>query len=134
MPSGFPILVVDEDPTLADTLNQAAQHCFPEASFHQVFTAPQAKTYLERLSNFSVRLVIMAINEQHSPEDLGLLAFLRAHDEAQSLPIFILTTSLLPCDLMAAYTSYADSLTFKPFSLDDWAIYLNKLAQYSNVA
>lgn len=133
MPSGFPILVVDEDPILADTLSQASQRGFPEASFSQVYSAAQAKIYMEHLSAVTIRLVILAIDEQHSADDLAFLSFLRTHNNTQRIPIFILTTSQLPCDLIDSYTSYADSLTFKPFSLDDWANYLNKLAQYSNV-
>jgi DNA-binding response OmpR family regulator len=133
MSSGFPILVVDEDPMLADTLNQASQLCFPEASFTQVYNAAQAKIWLESLANFKLRLVILAINEQNSADELDFLAFLRTHDETQRLPIFILTTSQLPCDLIAAYMNYASSLTFKPFSIHDWAICLSNLAQYTKV-
>ena len=131
MPSGFPILVVSEDPMLADTLNQASQWCFPEATFIQVYSAAQAKTCFKNLTDFTVRLVILAINEHHSIDELEFLAYLRAHAETQHLPIFLLTTSQLPCDLIASYTSYAATLTFEPFSFNDWVMYVNNLAQYS---
>ncbi len=131
MQGEFPILIVSDNSMLADTLRQASQRSFPEATFFQVCSAEQAKDYFQNLTTLNLRMVILAINEHHSTDELAFLAYLRAHDETQRLPIFLLTTSQLPCDLIASYTSYEATLTFEPFSFNDWVMYLNSLAQYS---
>jgi DNA-binding response OmpR family regulator len=125
MPSLFSIIVISEDRELAETLGQASDCSFPGATFKQFLRANEAKTYLKEVNKESISLVMLDINMQDSANELDFLAFLRARDETQQVPVVILTAAQLPCDVVASYAFSAASFTFKPFSVNDWKTYLS---------
>ncbi|QIP15204.1 response regulator [Spirosoma aureum] len=129
MPSQFSIIVISEDRALAETLGQASETSFPEATFQQFLRANEAKTYLKEVNLERISLVMLDINMQDSANELDFLAFLRSRDETQQVPVVILTVAQLPCDVVASYAFSAASFTFKPFSLNDWKTYLSNCKQ-----
>jgi len=130
MPAQFSILLVDDDPLLAEIINRASRRSFPEASFVQVYSATQAITYLNNLDGYGPKLILLDLDLQDKVNGLDFLIFLRSHDEARFLPVVMLTASQLPSDVVEAYTIGASSFTIKPFSFGDWVLYLGTLKEY----
>lgn len=130
MKSQFPILLVDDDALLVDILHRASREHFPEASFIQVFSNPEAIMYIKALDGHGPKLVLLDIDLGSSVNGLDFLVFLQAHPEGRLLPVVMLTASQLPSAIMTAYTTGAASFTVKPFSFDDWKMYFVTLRQY----
>lgn len=130
MPSSFSILLIDDDPWLAEVLTRAARSPFPEASFHQVYSAEEAKRYIEQLAGYGPKLILLDINLNEMITGFNLLAYLHAHPQARFVPVLMLTVSQLPNDVKLAYEIGASSFTVKPFSYQEWQTYLVNLRQY----
>ncbi|MFD2934312.1 response regulator [Spirosoma flavum] len=126
----FLVLVVDDDILLTDILNRASRSSFPEATFIQVHSSTEAKKYIEDLDGYGPKLVLLDINLQDKVSGLDFLAFLRAYSQTRFLPVVMLTASQLPQDIETAYTFGASSFTVKPFSYEDWRVYLSNLRLY----
>lgn len=126
----FPILLIDDDPSLAEVLTRAARSHFPEASFHQVYSAGEAKRYVEQLKGYGPKLILLDINLKEMITGFNLLAYLHAHPQARLVPVLMLTVSQLSTDIKLAYETGASSFTVKPFSYEDWQTYLVNLRQY----
>lgn len=130
MSSQFPILLVDDDPNVADILNKAAKTSFAEATFIHVSTFEDAKRYIEALEGRGPKIVLLDIDLQDKVDGLDFLALLRAHPKGRVLPVIVLSASKTPQLVERAYTFGASSFTVKPFSYADWKTYLNNLKTY----
>ncbi|GAB4022473.1 response regulator [Spirosoma koreense] len=126
----FPILLVDDDPLIADLLNRAAQASFPEASFTHVSNFEDAKTYIDDLSGKGPKIVLLDIDLQDKVDGLDFLALLRAHPKGRLLPVVILSAIKNAKLVERAYMFGASSFTTKPFSYTDWKTYLSSLRTY----
>ncbi|MFD2936488.1 response regulator [Spirosoma flavum] len=130
MPHSFPILLVDDDPLIADILVRASSSSFPEASFTHVSSFDEAKRYIEELEGKGPKIVLLDIDLQDKVDGLDFLALLRAHPKGRSLPVVMLSASKTPGLVERAYSFGASSFTTKPFSFADWKKYLSNLRTY----
>lgn len=126
----FMILLVDDDPQLADILHRASRVTFPEASFTQVHSHTEAISYINGLDTYGPRLVLLDIDLGESHTGFDFVTFLRAHQQARFLPIVMLTVDELPSAINSAYLVGASSFTLKPSSYEDWKAYMSILRLY----
>ncbi len=130
MPQQFQILLVDDDPLIADILQRASVSSFPEASFIHISSFDEAKKYIEQLEGRGPKIVLLDIDLQDKVDGLDFLALLRAHPKGRILPVVMLSASKTPSLVERAYTYGASSFTTKPFSYADWKQYLANLKTY----
>lgn len=130
MSSQFPILLVDDDPNIADILSKAAKTSFAEASFIHVSNFEDAKQYIEELEGRGPKIVLLDIDLKDKVDGLDFLALLRAHPKGRILPVIMLSANQTPSLVERAYTFGASSFTVKPFGYDDWKTYLVNLRAY----
>lgn len=126
----FSILLVDDDPSIADILQRASSSSFPEASFIYTSSFDEAKKYIEELEGKGPKIVLLDIDLQDKVDGLDFLALLRAHPKGRILPVIMLSASQTPTLVERAYSFGASSFTIKPFSYSDWKIYLANLKKY----
>ncbi|GAB4004434.1 response regulator [Spirosoma sp. KCTC 42546] len=130
MPNQFPILLVDDDPNVAEILTKAAQSSFAEASFIHVSSFEEAKRYIEELEGKGPKIVLLDIDLQDKVDGLDFLTLLRAHPKGRILPVVVLSASKTAQLVERAYSYGASSFTVKPFSYSDWKTYLSNLKTY----
>ena len=130
MPNQFPILLVDDDPNIAEILSKAAQSSFTEASFIHVSSFEDAKVYIEELEGRGPKIVLLDIDLQDKVDGLDFLALLRAHPKGRILPVVVLSASKTAQLVERSYLFGASSFTVKPFSFTDWKVYLSNLKTY----
>ena len=126
----FPILLVDDDPQIADILSRAAETSFPEASFIQVQSFEAAKTYIDDFEGRGPKIVLLDIDLQDKVDGLDFLALLRAHPKGRLLPVVMLSASKTLKLVERAYAIGASSFTVKPFTYPEWKTYLINLRTY----
>lgn len=130
MPHSYPILLVDDDPTIADLLTRSAKHIFPEATFTHVSSYAQAARYMSDLTGKGPRLILLDINLQVGLSGLEFLKLIRGHPQGRFLPVVMLSSSREDVDTTAAYLAGANAYTQKPDSYAGWKIYVSKLRSY----
>ena len=126
----FPILLVDDDPLIAEVLSRASQVSFPEASFIYVSSFEDAKTYIDDLEGKGPKIVLLDINLQDKVDGLDFLALLRAHPKGRLLPVIMLSATITTKLVERSYAFGASSFTVKPFNYGDWKTYLVNLRTY----
>jgi CheY-like chemotaxis protein len=126
----FLILVVDDNPLLLDLCTRAAKEHFPEASFLQVHSCPEAIQYIHQLDYFGPRLILLDIDLNSNQSGFTFLMFLKAHPQARFLPVIMLTVDESPATIDTAYEQWASSFTVKPDSFGGWKQYFLLLRQY----
>lgn len=129
MPSTYPILLIDDDPELGSILERVSTDLFPEAAFTQVLSCREAIAYIDGLTSYGPRLMLLDLDLCDS-YGLTFLAYLKAHPIAHNIPVIRLTVSPLPADIYNAYQLGAAAFTTKPFSYADWKEYLKSLRAY----
>ncbi|QIP11178.1 response regulator [Spirosoma aureum] len=126
----FPILLVDDDPLVAEVLERAAKTNFPEASFIHITSFEDAKLYIDNLEGKGPKLVLLDIDLKDKVDGLDFLALLRAHPKGRLLPVVMLSARKTAKLVERAYIFGASSFTIKPFSYADWKTYLSNLRTY----
>ncbi|GAB4033287.1 response regulator [Spirosoma gilvum] len=130
MPAKLPMLLVDDDPQLAEVLNRAASLVFPEARFIQIGSFSEAATYLENLREHGPRLVLLDIDLKDKQTGLDFLALLRAHPQGKMVPVVILSLNTDEEVAEEAYVLGANAFTQKPDTYADWKKYVKLLKVY----
>ncbi|GAB2564679.1 response regulator [Spirosoma aerophilum] len=130
MPTSFSILLVDDDPTIADVLNHAAVSTFREANFIHVSTFHQAASYLEGLHGFGPRLILLDLNLQGDLNGLDFLTLLRDHPQGCLVPVIMLSANQESTAPGETYSRGANVFTVKPFSYSGWKSYVSQLRTY----
>ncbi|GAB4020805.1 response regulator [Spirosoma migulaei] len=130
MAERFRILIVDDEPDVADVLNRAATHTFPEADFSYVNSYRKAVAYLDNLNGMGPKLVLLDIDLQSSLNGFDFLSKLRQHPKGRAIPVVVLSShsSKEKCD--EAFLLGANAFTSKPFSYADWKSYVAQLRTY----
>ncbi|MCK8493827.1 response regulator [Spirosoma sp. RP8] len=126
----FPILLVDDDPAVAEILQIAATSSFPEAVFMPVGSFEDAVSYLENLEGKGPKLVLLDVNLHSHGEGLGFLSLLREHPQGRLVPVVMLSATESPDQIRQAYELGAASFTAKPYSYADWKEYMSQLKMY----
>ena len=126
----FLILLVDDDPLLLEVVNRASRNSFQEASFVQVYSAPEAKTYITALDSYGPKLILLDIDLGFNQSGFEFAAFMHLHPEGRFLPIVILTMDQAPNNIGSAYRNGVSSYTVKPSSFEDWKSYFAHLRDY----
>lgn len=130
MNASFLILLVDDDPFIADILNRAACTEFSEAHFVHVPSFQLAAQYLEGLQGRGPRLVLLDIDLHTEHTGFDFLARMRAHPQGRLVPIVMLSTNNKPVNVRRAYDLGANVFTTKPFDYEDWKQYVRHLRAY----
>ncbi|GAB3050386.1 response regulator [Spirosoma pulveris] len=130
MQSPFLILLVDDDPLLLDVLHRASRVSFPEASFIQVLSNPEAISYIQELDQYGPKLILLDVDLGSNQSGLDFAAFLRVHPQGRFLPLVMLSIDQLPATVGSAYLAGVSSFTVKPTSFGDWKIYFATLRLY----
>lgn len=130
MPTSYPILLVDDDPAIADLLTRSAKLIFPEARFTHVSSYAQAARYMSDLTGKGPRLILLDINLQVGLSGLEFLKLIRSHPQGRYLPVVMLSSSREDVDTIAAYLAGASAYTQKPDSYAGWKNYVSKLRSY----
>jgi CheY-like chemotaxis protein len=107
----FPMLVVDDDPAIAEILQRAAKSNFPEASFTPVRSFEDAVSYLENLEGKGPKLILLDINLESDGEGPGFLSLLRSHPQGRLVPTIMLSASESSHQIREAYELGATSFT-----------------------
>ena len=130
MPNSFPILLVDDDPDIADLLNRVATTDFPEAVFLHVESFAQAVSYLDNLEGRGPRLVLLDINLKTGLTGLDFLTLLRMHPQGRLVPVVMLSSSQLDSDIYDALGQGANLFTQKPYTYAEWKQYVYNLRRH----
>lgn len=130
MPATFPILLVDDDPDVADLLNRVATIDFPEAVFLHVKSFTEAASYLDNLEGRGPRMVLLDINLQTGLTGLDFLTLIREHSQGRLVPVVVLSSSQLETDIQGALSRGANLFTQKPFTYAEWRHYVRNLRLY----
>jgi CheY-like chemotaxis protein len=130
MSAQFSILLVDDDPAIADILNRTSESIFPQAQFIHVSSFVQAAAYLDGLEGRGPRLILLDINLQTGLSGLEFLTLIRQHPLGHLLPVVILSTTRRQEEIKEAYIRGANAFTVKPFSYGDWKAYVTQLRIY----
>jgi CheY-like chemotaxis protein len=130
MPIQFPILVIDDEPAIADVLNRVAKITFPEASFTHLSDFNGAIKYLEHMGGRPPKLILMDIDLHTGKDGLELLNLLRRHPSGRLLPVVMLSSHSHSAKLKRAYEYGASSFISKPYSYQQWKDLVSQLRQY----
>ena len=130
MPGTFPILLVDDDPHIADLLSRSARDHFPEAEFIHVTSFEDASCYLSDLTGRGPVLVLLDINLNIGPSGLEFLHLIRTYPQGTLLPVIILSSSQEDADKKAAWLAGATAFTQKPDTYSGWKEYVSQLRSY----
>lgn len=126
----FLILLVDDDPMLLELINRAARSSFPEASFVQVKSNPEAISYIHELDTYGPKLILLDVNLGSDQSGFDFAFFLKVHPQGRFLPIVVLSIDQVPVNITSAYLSGISSYTVKPASFEEWKIYFTILRNY----
>ena len=126
----FSILVIDDDPNIADILNQAAKSTFIEARFIAVHSFVDAASYLEGLRGRGPNLILLDLDLQSELNGLDFLTLLRGHPQGRFVPVVMLSANQKPTMTGEAYVRGANAFTLKPFRYEDWKAYVGQLRTY----
>lgn len=130
MAASFPILIVDDDPSIVDILQRAAQHSFVEAEFIPVHSFTQASLYIEGLQGRGPRLVLLDLDLQSELTGLDFLTLWRAHPQGRLVPVVVLSANQNQARAGETYVRGANAFSTKPTSYQDWKRYVSELRQY----
>ncbi|WP_020600309.1 response regulator [Spirosoma panaciterrae] len=126
----FPLLLVDDDPTIADIFRRAIGNAFPEADLKVVDSFSEAAAYLEGLFGRGPRLVLLDIDLRSELSGIDFLTLLREHPQGRLLPVVILSAGEDQTIKEEAYDRGASAFTVKPFSYQAWKSYAEQLRAY----
>jgi CheY-like chemotaxis protein len=130
MPTQFPILVIDDEPAIADVLNRVAKTNFPEASFTHISDFDGAVNYLEHMGGRPPKLILLDIDLHTGKDGLELLNLLRRHPIGRLLPVVMLSSHGHSAKLKRAYDYGASSFITKPYDYQQWKELVAQLRQY----
>jgi len=125
----FEILLVDDDPSVADLLTRVGQQHFEEATFSWVSSPQETIDYLNTRSTKLPRLILLDIDFHLGVDGLSFLPELSDHIKGL-VPIIMLTVSSTEVDVQKAYSAGAAAFTQKPDELQGWKDYLKALKSY----
>lgn len=126
----FPILVIDDDPSVGELLNRAAKKAFPEATFTCCLTVEEAIIELHAHPQHFFRLIFLDINLSNNVNGLDKIADIKHRLDGQFIPIVILTVSDATVDIQKAYQLGAASFIEKPSSYCHWISFLERFKLY----
>ncbi|GAB3281397.1 hypothetical protein GCM10027347_57020 [Larkinella harenae] len=126
----FCILLIDDDPAVAEILSRACEQVFPEATLIAVTNFEQAVAYFDKLNGPGPRLVLLDLDLKGGQNGLEFLQLMRRHPQGRFLPIVVLSVSQNTQIMEESYRQGATAYTVKPFSYSDWRVYGDQLRTY----
>ena len=130
MAVSFPLLLVDDDPSIADILRRAMSTTFPEAELRVVRSFVEAVAYLEGLYGPGPRLVLLDFDLRSELTGLDFLTLLRGHPQGRLIPVVVLSAHQEQSTAGQAYVRGASAFTAKPFGYQEWKRYVEQLRAY----
>lgn len=130
MPHQFTILLVDDDPHIADILNRAAKRIFPQAHFIHTSSFTEAATYMDQVDGFGPKLILLDLDLQTEMSGFDFLTLVRNHHQGKLVPIIILSINNSEFTAENAYKLGANAFTQKPEDYAGWKLYVKLLKLY----
>ncbi|WP_080058045.1 response regulator [Spirosoma aerolatum] len=128
--ASFPILLVDDDPAIADILKRVAERVFPEATIAHARDFTEAAAYLANVDKDVFRLVLLDIDLKTDSTGFDFLSLLRDQSFGQLVPVIVLSSSLEESKARESYLRGANAFTNKPFTYAAWKTYVEQLRSY----
>lgn len=128
--SSFSILLVDDDPFIAEVLTRSARRNFPEATFEVSTSYAEAQAYVEGLEGKGPKLVLLDIDLQSGPNGFDFLTYLRNHPQGRLLPVVMLSSYDEVDNIEKAQELGASLFTRKPVIYAAWQTYVQQLRHY----
>ncbi|WP_420148110.1 response regulator [Spirosoma sp.] len=126
----FPILLVEDDLAIVDTLRRTAKTYFPEATIIPVTTFEEAVVYFYNLEGKGPRLVLLDVLLPGGHTGLDFLQLLKSHPLGRLLPVIVLSRSEDATHVKEAYRLGAAAFSNKPCSFSEWKRFLIDLRLY----
>jgi CheY-like chemotaxis protein len=123
-PSIATVLHVDDDPNDTELLQAAARRANVRFSVQNVTDGEQAMAYLSGRGVYANRqlypLPVLVLLDLKMPQATGfdVLRWIRAHPEADNLPVVVFSGSELQDDVQQAFAVGADSYLVKPIGFN----------------
>jgi two-component system, response regulator len=128
MPGSPTILLVEDNPDDAALTERAMRSGLP-ARLAVARDGGEALDYLFSDANDLPRLVLLDLRLE-SMDGLEVLRRIRQHERTRLTPVVILTSSLAPDDVVAAYRYGANSYVRKPYDFDHFGGLIHQLGAY----
>ncbi|SOD88177.1 response regulator [Spirosoma fluviale] len=128
--SPFSILLVDDDPFVAEVLTRSARQNFPEASIQVKTSYAEAQAYVESLEGKGPKLILLDIDLQTGPDGFAFLYYLRNHPQGRLLPVVMLSYHDETENVEKAFSMGASLFTRKPSVYSAWQAYVQQLRHY----
>ncbi|GAB3511915.1 hypothetical protein GCM10027341_52020 [Spirosoma knui] len=125
----FHILVVDDEPPVADLLTRVSEKVFPEATIINTSSAQETLMYLDHQADKLPHLILLDIDLKESVSGLDLLPQLFSRFRG-SVPVVVLSSLRDGPIVDQAYKRGAVAYTQKPDTLQDWKRYVNVMKDY----
>ncbi|MBN8820471.1 MULTISPECIES: response regulator [unclassified Spirosoma] len=116
----FPILLLEDDQSVIDIIQEASKTAFPEADFIVIKTFEDAIAFLDNLEGKGAKLVLLDIHLSGTQTGLDLLERIKVSPRYKLLPAIIFTMSDNQTYISRAYQLGANSFINKPFSFLEW--------------
>lgn len=126
----FPILLVDDDPSISDIIQRTFTQFFPEANLIAVSSYKQALAYLNGLEGYGPKLILLDLGLTTGPTGFDLLTLIRLHPLGKLIPVIILSSNDSDDDVSHAYSLGANAYNLKPFGYADWKEYVLNIRAY----
>ncbi|MCK8494552.1 MULTISPECIES: response regulator [Spirosoma] len=126
----FPILLIDDDPMVLDTLEYAAKYSFEEATFTYLASYREAVNYLHSLKGPGPRLILLDVDLKTEENGFTFLEELRAHPQGKSLPVVMLSAYKTDENVEMANELNSTSFVQKPFVFNEWKACMSSLKNY----
>ena len=132
----FTVLVVEDDPDLADWMIDCLQNQTIPLNIHHAINGEMALQYLLQKGRFSSpqssprpHLILLDL---HLPKYSGLeiLKKIRSHSDLENIPVIILSGSQSDPDMQQAYRLHANSYLVKPIDSTEFEALLKLICQY----
>ena len=135
-----PILLVEDNAAHAELLTRNLERCVSVDAIHCVRDGEMALNYLFRRGEYAdpetsprPKLILLDL---HLPKIDGLevLRAIRACEELESVPVFIVTTSSAAKDVNEAQAGLADRFLVKPLSPESFRMALEDIGMIAGLA
>jgi len=123
----FTILLIEDDRVVIDMLQRAAKICFPEADYVSITTFEEAVLYLFSLEGKGPQLILVDVFFSGLQTGLDFLKLLKTDPQGKFIPVIVLSANDNEQQVKQAYREGAASYFVKPFSFEEWKVFMTNL-------
>lgn len=127
------ILIVEDNPGDVRLMREALRECGMPCRIHIVGDGLEALAFLQRQPPFAEAprpdLVFLDLNLPHK-NGRQVLAEIKGDPQLRSIPVLVLSTSVAPQDITAAYDLHANCYLVKPIDFDAFVVLIRQSMQF----